>query len=423
MRHAQPTIVFATLALGTVPALLPRSLGQTDGSLDAAIAFLPEEQTLFVRYQGRQWIFNRPVISPWAYQAVGNVYWVAPNGVDTNAGTSQAPFQTISQAIAQAEPGDIVYVQAGTYIENLTITKTGQAAKPIIISCAPGDLGNVIITPAAAYVAANPAGPVIEVGNNAQYVWINGLVIEGPKGRPESPAAEHYSACGIIWTNGAGYGCRATNNVVYNNVHCGLKEMGDGGSNILMEGNVIFANGTTSLDHGIYCPANDCTIDGNIIFNNAGWGIHAYSAPQRLQIYRNIATGNLGGLLLAGVSCGVYNNVFAYNEYGLMYFRGGCVNNIVENNIAAFNGLADCCWDNGDGLLGDPANNIDDYNCYFPGKASPLLSPGTHEIYADPQFANAAVGDFRHAEGSPCIGSGTPVDLPYRSALLNVGAF
>jgi hypothetical protein len=39
----------------------------------------------------------------------------------------------------------------------------------------------------------------------------------------------------ITWAGGAGIGCRATNNVVYGNVHCGLKEMGHGGTDIRME--------------------------------------------------------------------------------------------------------------------------------------------------------------------------------------------
>src|SRR5207245_1732640 len=124
----------------------------------AAISFSADEQTVSVSYHGQQWSFYRPVTSPWAYQAVGNVYWVAASGSDQNPGTVQAPFKTINQAYSLAGPGDIIYVEAGTYVENLYITKTGQAGKPIIVSCAPGELGKVTITPSAAWVAANPDG-------------------------------------------------------------------------------------------------------------------------------------------------------------------------------------------------------------------------------------------------------------------------
>ena len=41
-------------------------------------------------------------------------------------------------------------------------------------------------------------------------VWINGLVIEGSKGRPEAPKAETYGANSITWAGKAGLGWRAT---------------------------------------------------------------------------------------------------------------------------------------------------------------------------------------------------------------------
>ena len=427
MHQAKRAAVLAMLASGFLLAFLPRTLGQPDACPSAAVGFPPDQQTAYILYQGRQWIFNRPVVSPWSYQSVGNVYWVATDGADTNPGTVNAPFRTISQAITQVEAGDIVYIHAGTYIDNLTISKSGRADKPIIISCAPGDLGAVTITPSPFYVATNPGGPVISVDGPQYYVWINGLVIEGPKGRPEAPPFEHFSACGILWSNGAGYGCRATNNVVYNNAHCGLKEQGDGGSNILMEGNIIFDNGTTDLDHGIYCPADHCTLGGNIVFNNAGWGLHLYPSPQNLLVYRNICFGNLaGGIVMAGGSSKIFNNDAVSNPIGLVYFRSNCTNNVVENNVFAFNTQSDSVIDNGSGVLGDPSNNADDYNDYYPGSPPGLgadVMIGTNELYGDPQFVNAALGDFRYADGSPCIGSGTPIDLPDGSTALNVGAF
>jgi hypothetical protein len=429
MRHAQPIVVLATLVSGFLAIALPRTFGQSDQNLSAAIAFQPDEQTVFVQYQGSQWAFSRPVVSPWAYQEVSNVYWVATDGADTNAGTPDSPFGTISHAIRRVQPGDIVYVKAGTYVEHLSITKSGKDGLPIIISCAPGDLGNVTVTPSADYVTANPSGSVVGI-SGAQYIWINGLVIEGPKGRPEAPTSEHFSANGITWSNGAGYGCRATNNVVYANVHCGLKEMDHGGSNILMEGNVIFDNGTNSLDHGIYCPADDCTIDGNIIFNNAGWGLQLYPAPQNLLVYRNICFGNLtGGIVLAAAFSMIFNNDSVSNPIGIMYFRDGCTGNVVENNIFAFNTQGDGIIDDGDGMLGDPSNNTDDYNVYFPGQLDPPellgldVTVGASELFVDPQFINADQGDFRYADGSPCIGGGTPINLPDGSTLSNMGAF
>src|SRR5205823_4256320 len=160
---------------------------------------------------------------------------------------------------------------------------------------------------------------------------------------PKAPLTEGFGANGITWSGGAGSGCRVTNNIVYNNVHCGLKEMGHGGTGISIEANVIFDNGTEGHGHGIYCPADNCTIEGNISFNNANCGIQSYRntataaspGPTGQKINRNICFGNGGGgLVLAGISTQVYNNAFAYNGlFGLMYFRSTCQKNVVKNNV------------------------------------------------------------------------------------------
>jgi parallel beta-helix repeat protein len=210
---------------------------------------------------------------------------------------------------------------------------------------------------------------------------------------------------------------------VYGNVHCGLKEMGHGGTGILMEANIIFDNGTRSTDHGIYCPADDLTIRGNIIFNNAGFGVHSYSSPKRQRIVQNICFGNrVCGIILAGSENQVYHNVCVGNGIGMFYFRGGCTDNVVQNNIFAFNGT-DGGYDNGGGKLGDPARNADDYNCYFPSNPDARIHPGSHEILADPKFIDAKAGDYRLREDSPCMGKAVKLKAPALDVVKNVGAF
>ena len=52
-------------------------------------------------------------------------WFVATNGVDTNPGTSDAPFATIMQAQAAASSGDTVYLRGGTYyLDNSNFTTT-----------------------------------------------------------------------------------------------------------------------------------------------------------------------------------------------------------------------------------------------------------------------------------------------------------
>jgi copper-binding protein NosD len=386
------------------------------------ITFSSNERKVSLQYERGEWQFVRPVLSPWHFRPVGRIYWVSPNGDDAADGSSSHPLHTLGKAVNLADPGDVVYARAGTYAERLTIEKSGEAGKPIVLSCAPGKLGQVKIAPSRAEVAQNRTGAVITL-RGAHHVWINGFVIEGPRGRPDAPKQETYGANGITWANGSGPGCRATNNVVYGNVHCGLKEMGHGGAGIVIEGNLVFENGTAPTDHGIYCPADGLTINGNILLNNAGFGIHSYIRPKSQRITRNLCLGNReGGILLAGSANRVYHNVCASNAVGIFYFRGDCSDNVVKNNIFAFN-RTDCGYDSGGGQLGDPSRNTDDYNCYHPGKPDPRLHPGAHEIVGDPRFVDATHGDFRLKRDSPCRGracGGGPHDaVPMR----DLGAF
>jgi hypothetical protein len=92
-------------------------------------------------------------------------FWVSPTGLDTNnCSTQLAACKTIQRGISLLNPGDTLYIKAGTYIEDsstssftkrcgwfdpvvasICITKSGTPDKPITISSAPGDERKVII--------------------------------------------------------------------------------------------------------------------------------------------------------------------------------------------------------------------------------------------------------------------------------------
>lgn len=56
------------------------------------------------------------------------VWYVAPNGADANAGTSNSPFATIMRAQAAAAAKDTVYLRGGTYyLDNSNLTATNSA--------------------------------------------------------------------------------------------------------------------------------------------------------------------------------------------------------------------------------------------------------------------------------------------------------
>jgi len=69
-------------------------------------------------------------------------YYVAtqdPAAADTNPGTQQAPWKTITQACRTAQAGDTVMIKQGTYREMLMPRNSGKPAAPIIFQAYPDD--------------------------------------------------------------------------------------------------------------------------------------------------------------------------------------------------------------------------------------------------------------------------------------------
>mgnify|MGYP003108599696 CR=1 FL=1 len=80
--------------------------------------------------------------SSWDLTTVSNQIWVAPGG--TGDGTSESsPLGVIQSAIDEATPGTVILVKAGTYLEDLAITKgegvaNGTNSSPILLVSADG---------------------------------------------------------------------------------------------------------------------------------------------------------------------------------------------------------------------------------------------------------------------------------------------
>jgi hypothetical protein len=398
---------------------LPPPPVDTSSALSPNITFSADEQVVTIDYGDETRTFRRPVVSSWNYTTQDDIFWVAPDGNDNNPGTESVPFATIGRGIDAAEAGDIVYIKAGTYVEILTFYRSGTVDRPIIVSAAPGALGKVKITPPEDQYDET----VVNIGipEAVRHLWINGLIIEGPRGRPGAQN-DDFGVNGVTWWGFSGEGTRLTNNVIYHHMHCGIKRTNDGSSDgLLIEGNIIFGNGTDGLDHGIYMPSDDARIIGNIIFDNASYGIHGYRTPANMVIKRNIVLDHWAsaGLILGGPENEVYNNVLVSNVAGLLYFRGDSNNNIVKNNIIAFNDTESSV----DTYLGAPTGNIDDYNGYYPGQADPKIPPGPNNIYEDPRFVDAQNGDYRLQADSPYIDRGTDIGDSFCGAAPDIGAF
>ena len=68
-------------------------------------------------------------------------YYVASDGKDTNPGTLDRPFGSLSAAVSAAEPGDTICMRGGTYhfTGNIHISKSGKQGKPIRLWGYPGE--------------------------------------------------------------------------------------------------------------------------------------------------------------------------------------------------------------------------------------------------------------------------------------------
>lgn len=78
--------------------------------------------------------------TPGEVSAAGSIFYVATTGSDSNPGSAARPWRTIGKAARTLDPGDAVYIQNGTYRENVKLDwrNSGTAAQHIVYQAYPG---------------------------------------------------------------------------------------------------------------------------------------------------------------------------------------------------------------------------------------------------------------------------------------------
>jgi len=79
-----------------------------------------------------------PVVDNPDTRNIKDVY-VSGVGIDTNAGTMDAPVKTIQKGLELVKPGDTVFVRAGVYIEKITFNRSGNTDSYITLKAYPGE--------------------------------------------------------------------------------------------------------------------------------------------------------------------------------------------------------------------------------------------------------------------------------------------
>lgn len=69
------------------------------------------------------------------------VYYVSPDGENTNPGTSDLPFKSIQKAVDMSSPGCVIIIKQGIYKEHININRSGSANHPVIIEGERGENG------------------------------------------------------------------------------------------------------------------------------------------------------------------------------------------------------------------------------------------------------------------------------------------
>jgi hypothetical protein len=73
-------------------------------------------------------------------EASGREYYVAPSGNDDHPGTFALPFRTIAKGMSLLQPGDVLNLRRGVYVEPVVVAgKHGTPAQPILIRSYPGE--------------------------------------------------------------------------------------------------------------------------------------------------------------------------------------------------------------------------------------------------------------------------------------------
>ncbi len=307
----------------------------------------------------------------------------------TSAAILNVPDQytTIQAAIEDANDGDTVMVNPGTYMENIYFYH-----KNIILTSQ--DPSNPEIVASTIINGLDQSSVVIFAGQETPDAVLTGFTITGGYGMIINEFNPN-----IIW--GAGIFCvdsspTIKNNVVVNNISPELNQV-------------------ESYGGGIACLASNAVITNNIIRDNyaiAGGGILNYAGNAIIAnnlIYDNSAIVGGGAILLGGR---LVNNTIVRNRAengGNVYLLSEpeemnytVLNNIIcqsnsesifretvyENDVVAFNNI----WDNyiGSDAVWFECNNTNG------------------NISENPMFIDPESRDFRLQMDSPCINAGKP---------------
>ncbi len=204
-------------------------------------------------------------------------HFVAPDGASDNTGTLESPWDLASVMTGEqpVEPGDTVWLRAGTYAGpngTYECRLNGTAEKPVIIRNYRGERATI-------------DGAVSIPNDFGNHVWFWGLEVMTSAPRPAEPTLtdDLKRPWGGFHVRG-GVGSKYINCIVHDN-NQGFS-FWIGAVDAEIHGCIIYHSGWLGPDrghgHAIYTQNDQGTkrLVDNIMFDQFGWGIHAYGSER-----------------------------------------------------------------------------------------------------------------------------------------------
>lgn len=393
-----------------------------------------------------------------------NSRYVSTDGNDTNPGTMDAPFRTLTKAAATVLPGETVFIREGEYRERLVPQNSGTANEPITFSAYPNE--QVTLNGDGVSMPANWGG-LIDV-SGLSHIKIHGIRVinAGTDFNHVGILVDHSNSisiknCYTFNTASSGIGVWNSSDVVIDNnevvqachngeqecisvavtdgfqvsnnkVHDSVNSQYGGEGIDIKDGSAngkVFRNHVYNISRlGIYVDSWDKHTYNIEVFNNVvhdckdtGFALAAEAGGllENIKVYNNIAYGNFyGGLTVAGWGESgashpisgvlVINNTFfgnGPNDWGpgIVLENSESSNIYIRNNILSQNGYDQVSLEAvGSGL-------VFDHNICFGDNESALSLECTN---VNPMMVNPQAGDFHLLSDSPARDTGSSSEAP-----------
>lgn len=298
--------------------------------------------------------------------------YAAPHGSDRASGGLESPFASVQRLIGALRPGQVGCLRGGIYAGNITVARGGEPGRPLTLTSYPGERMRVI------------GRLYIRVG--ADHLVFSRLGLDGRNALAlPSPT--------VLGSDVAFLGDNVTN--WHTSICFDLGQAnGPVARHIAIERSVIHDCGRLPADnheHGIYVEnTRDARIAWNLIFANADRGIQLYPDAQATSIVHNVIYGNGEGILFAGAA--------GTASSGALVTHNAISGSDVRSNVES--------WYPAGAPIG--RHNLVTKNCIGASHATPVDKRGggfdaSHNLMAQPLFADPAVDDFEQPRASPCL--------------------